>query len=274
MHRVAVATTTRGPILRKQLYSQQHNLFSRNLTKSSIYAPSTTTIATLPSNPNTSCISYGFVQKRNMFIQTQETPNPESLMFFPGQEVISEGSTAHFETMEDALVSPLARHLLRIEGVRSLMFGSDFITVNKHSEHTWIQVKPEVFATMMDFFASGAPVIDEGAEAPSGATPIHEDDDDTVLYIKSLLDSRIRPFVQEDGGDIEYVSFDEGILYLRMQGACGSCPSAGMTLKGGIENMVMHYVPEVKGVEQVLDEVDQVNEQQFQKLEQSLKKED
>lgn len=208
--------------------------------------------------------------RRTMFIQTQETPNPESLKFLPGQEVLSEGSTAHFDTMESARASPLARHLLRIEGIKSLMFGSDFVTVNKHEEYRWSELKPEVFATMMDFFASGSPIFTEGMEQPTGATPINPDDDDTVVFIKELLDSRIRPFVQEDGGDISYVKFENGVLYLKMQGACGTCPSSSSTLKGGIEGMVMHYVPEVESVEQVLEEHEEVGLDQFKRLEQSL----
>jgi Fe-S cluster biogenesis protein NfuA len=206
---------------------------------------------------------------RTMFIKTQETPNPESLKFLPGRDVMLTG-TAHFTSPEDTKASPLARDLFKIEGIRGIMFGPDFITVSKAEEFSWMEVKPEVFAVMMDFFASGAPLFTE--EPGSATTPTSADDSDTVLMIKELLDTRIRPTVQEDGGDIAFRKFENGIVYLKMQGACGSCPSSTSTLKGGIENMLMHYVPEVEGVEEVLDEHEAISLQQFSLLEERLEK--
>jgi len=155
--------------------------------------------------------------------------------------------------------SPLAKVLFRIDGVKGVFFGPDFITVTKYEDEgfEWKLMKPEIFASIMDFFNSGLPVINEGLE-PSGNTEIHEDDDDTVAMIKELLDTRIRPTVQEDGGDIIYMGFDDGVVKLKMQGSCTSCPSSVVTLKNGVQNMLQFYIPEVVTVEQVFDEADEV----------------
>lgn len=141
-------------------------------------------------------------------------------------------------------------------GITRVFFGSDFITVTKSDEASWDLLKPEIFAAIMDFFTSGKPLIMDSSTLASMDTAIHEDDSETVAMIKELLETRIRPAVQDDGGDIEYREFDPetGIVRLKMQGACSGCPSSSVTLKSGIENMLMHYVPEVKGVEQELDE--------------------
>lgn len=141
-------------------------------------------------------------------------------------------------------------------GTIRVFFGSDFITVTKSDEISWDLLKPQVFAAIMDFYASGQPLILDSATAASMDTAIQEDDSEIVAMIKELLETRIRPAVQDDGGDIEYVGFDPetGVVKLRMQGACSGCPSSSVTLKSGIENMLMHYVPEVKSVEQELDE--------------------
>ncbi|XP_046737617.1 NFU1 iron-sulfur cluster scaffold homolog, mitochondrial-like [Diprion similis] len=206
------------------------------------------------------------VHKRNMFIQTQDTPNPNSLKFLPGVAVLESGQTKDFPTGSDAYCSPLAKMLFRIEGVKSIFFGSDFITVTKVDEDVdWKLIKPEVFATIMDFFASGLPVLSE--EQPSSDTKIQDDDDETVQMIKELLDTRIRPTVQEDGGDIVYMGFVDGIVKLKMQGSCTSCPSSVVTLKNGVQNMMQFYIPEVQGVEQVEDESDRVAKEEFEKLE-------
>ncbi|KAI8539682.1 hypothetical protein RHMOL_Rhmol09G0202000 [Rhododendron molle] len=144
-------------------------------------------------------------------------------------------------------------------GITRVFFGSDFVTVTKSEDASWDIMKPEIFAAIMDFYSSGNPLfLDSNTAAPMD-TAIHEDDSDTVAMIKELLETRIRPAVQDDGGDIEYRTFDPdtGIVKLRMQGACNGCPSSSVTLKSGIENMLMHYVPEVKGVEQELDDEDE-----------------
>ncbi|KAG5574938.1 hypothetical protein H5410_055072 [Solanum commersonii] len=202
--------------------------------------------------------SYFGGQKRTMFIQTQSTPNPLSLMFYPGKPVVEAGS-ADFPNARSAMNSPLAKALFGIDGITRVFFGSDFITVTKSEEASWDFLKPEIFAAIMDFFSSGNPVFLDSSTAASMDTAIHEDDSEIVAMIKELLETRIRPAVQDDGGDILYRGFDPdtGVVKLKMQGACSGCPSSSVTLKSGIENMLMHYVPEVKSVEQELDEDEQ-----------------
>ncbi|XP_026547944.1 NFU1 iron-sulfur cluster scaffold homolog, mitochondrial, partial [Notechis scutatus] len=147
----------------------------------------------------------------------------------------------------------LVRQLFRIEGVKSVFFGTDFITVTKESEEVdWNLIKPDIYATIMDFYASGLPIVTE--EAPRTDTAPSEEDDEVVLMIKELLDTRIRPTVQEDGGDVIFKGFEDGIVQLKLQGSCTSCPSSIVTLKSGIQNMLQFYIPEVEGVEQVVDD--------------------
>lgn len=190
-----------------------------------------------------------------MFIQTKDTPNPNSLMFLPGCPVLP-GSTAEFTAISTASNSPLARTLFRINGVRSVLLGSDFITIVKAEDTEWPVLKPSIFASIMDFFASNQPVV------MADTTPAGEvtKDSEIVEMIKELLDERIRPSVQDDGGDIIYKDFRDGIVYLKLVGSCTSCPSSSVTLKHGVENMLMHYIDEVKGVEQVKDEIDAVSD--------------
>ncbi|XP_072123343.1 NFU1 iron-sulfur cluster scaffold homolog, mitochondrial isoform X2 [Mobula birostris] len=193
-----------------------------------------------------------FVPSRRMFIQTQDTPNPNSLKFIPGCPVLETG-TMDFSAPRSASCSPLARQLFRIDGVKGVFFGSDFITITKTGDDVqWKLLKPDVYATIMDFFASGLPIV-TSEDLPSDTAP-SEEDDEVVAIIKELLDTRIRPTVQEDGGDVIYKGFENGIVKLMLQGSCTSCPSSIITLKSGIENMLQFYVPEVEGVEQVVDE--------------------
>jgi len=201
-------------------------------------------------------VNFG-LHRRSLFIQTQETPNPSSLKFLPGRAVLEGGGTFDVPTIAAAKGSPLAKLLFRIDGVKSVFFGGDFITVTKYDDEgvEWKVMKPEIFATVMDFFNSGLPVVHEGAEI-SGDTEIYDDDDDTVQMIKELLDTRIRPTVQEDGGDIVYMGFEDGVVKLKMQGSCTSCPSSIVTLKNGVQNMLQFYIPEVVSVEQIFDEAD------------------
>ncbi|XP_015115272.1 NFU1 iron-sulfur cluster scaffold homolog, mitochondrial [Diachasma alloeum] len=207
--------------------------------------------------------------QRNMFIQTQDTPNPNSLKFLPGVPVMETGQTKDFPNATESYCSPLAKMLFRIEGVKSIFYGPDFITVTKVDEDVdWNLLKPEIFATIMDFFSTGLPIITE--EQPSSDTQISEDDDEIVQMIKELLDTRIRPTVQEDGGDIVFVGFENGIVKLKMQGSCTSCPSSVVTLKNGVQNMMQFYIPEVLGVEQVEDETDKVAKKEFDKLEEKI----
>jgi len=193
------------------------------------------------------------VPGRTMFVQTQDTPNPNSLKFLPGRIVI-EGGTMNFAGPRDAYCSPLARQLFRIDGVKSVFFGPDFITITKADENLeWKVIKPDVFAAIMDFFTSGLPVVNEDSK-PNADTAPSDDDDEVVAMIKELLDTRIRPTVQDDGGDVLYRGFEDGVVKLKLQGSCTSCPSSIVTLKSGIQNMLQFYVPEVESVEQVKDE--------------------
>ncbi|XP_037114522.1 NFU1 iron-sulfur cluster scaffold homolog, mitochondrial isoform X1 [Syngnathus acus] len=194
-----------------------------------------------------------FVPGRSMFVQTQDTPNPNSLKFLPGRIVLESG-TMDFPSPREAYTSPLARQLFRIDGVKSVFLGPDFITITRVDENIeWKVIKPDVFATIMDFFTSGLPVVNED-EKPNEDTAPSDDDDEVVAMIKELLDTRIRPTVQEDGGDVVYRGFEDGVVKLKLQGSCTSCPSSIITLKNGIQNMLQFYVPEVESVEQVKDE--------------------
>ncbi|CAA6667578.1 unnamed protein product [Spirodela intermedia] len=188
-------------------------------------------------------------QRRSMFIQTQSTPNPSSLMFHPGKPVMEVGS-ADFPNARSAMTSPLPRRITRV------FFGSDFVTVTKSEDTSWDLLKPEIFAAIMDFYSSGQPLFLDSSAAASMDTAIHEDDSEVVAMIKELLETRIRPSVQDDGGisnTADTTRRETGIVKLRMQGACSGCPSSSVTLKSGIENMLMHYIPEIRGVEQELD---------------------
>eukprot|EP00698_Gefionella_okellyi_P014958 TRINITY_DN4182_c0_g1_i1.p1 TRINITY_DN4182_c0_g1~~TRINITY_DN4182_c0_g1_i1.p1 ORF type:complete len:316 (+),score=35.37 TRINITY_DN4182_c0_g1_i1:126-950(+) len=209
--------------------------------------------------------------RRTMFIRTDSTPNPLSLKFFPGRTVLEQGAM-EFRGIREANVqhSPLAKRLFAIEGVESLYFAKDFISVNKTEDAEWQVLKPNVFATLMDFFASGVPVYTD--ELPVSDTTILDSDSETVAMIKELIDTRIRPVVQEDGGDLVYRGFEDGVVLLQMQGSCKGCPSSSVTLRNGIENMLLHYVPEVKGVRQVEDEeLKEVSDKAMDALEGRLK---
>lgn len=185
-----------------------------------------------------------------MFIQTESTPNPATLKFLPGRDVLEEGA-ADFTTLEAAARSPLASRLFQVPGVAGVYLGSDFITVTK-SEGEWHHLKPAVLGAIMEHFTSGHPVILDNS-APASAHNVDADgaDAEIVGQIIELLDTRVRPAVAQDGGDIVFHGFEDGIVYLHMQGACAGCPSATLTLKNGIENMLRHFVPEVEEVRPV-----------------------
>ena len=192
-----------------------------------------------------------------MFIQTEATPNPEVLKFIPGQDVLGQGSR-EFRTVDEATASPLAEALFEIEGVERVYFGADFLTVAKDSTQTpWQQLKAPVLAAIMDHYTSGAPILRpaEGGDVGDGAEVVYEGDAiQIVAEIKDLLDTRIRPAVAQDGGDILFNRYDPetGVVFLHMKGACSGCPSSSATLKAGVENLLKHYVPEVTAVEQTL----------------------
>lgn len=184
-----------------------------------------------------------------MFIQTEQTPNPASLKFLPGCEVLGQG-TAEFTSREGAeAASPLAAQLFKVEGVSGVFLGSDFVTVSKSDALPWPALKPLILGVLMEHFSKGLPVLhDEHKQQPQHASSIDENDSDVVRQIKEILDTRIRPAVAADGGDVVFYDFDDGIVYLQMRGACAGCPSSSMTLKAGIENLLRHFIPEVREV--------------------------
>lgn len=185
-----------------------------------------------------------------MFIQTEPTPNPNALKFLPGREVSDEPH--EFRSIDEAAASPLAEALFQLEGVAGVFYGSDYVSVTRAPQGLeWTQMKAPILAAIMDHFVSGAPLMRAAAAADSADA---SEDSEIVAEIKTLLDSRIRPAVAQDGGDILFDAFDEesGVLTLRMRGACAGCPSSSATLKAGVEQMMKHYVPEVTRVEQVI----------------------
>ena len=184
-----------------------------------------------------------------MFIQTESTPNPATLKFLPGQTVMEQG-TADFPNSDSANSSPLAERLFTLNGITGVFLGNDFVTVTKQDSIDWEHIKPSILGAIMDHFHSGAPVID-GEQTGSVHAEHSGEDTEIVGQIKELLDSRVRPAVAQDGGDITFHGFERGVVYLQMQGACAGCPSSTMTLKMGIENLLRHYIPEVTEVRPV-----------------------
>ncbi len=184
-----------------------------------------------------------------MFIQTESTPNPATLKFLPGQTVLDLG-TADFPNADTAAKSPLARRIFAAGGVAGVFLGSDFVTVTKDEAVEWPHIKPQILGAIMEHFQSGQPVMEGEASGGGHAEHIGEDGD-IVRQIKELLDTRVRPAVAQDGGDITFHGFDRGVVYLHMQGACAGCPSSTLTLKMGIENLLRHYIPEVLEVRPV-----------------------
>ena len=192
-----------------------------------------------------------------MFIQTEPTPNPDTIKFIPGQTVVGTAGPYDFPSVEAATISPLARALFEINGVKGVFLGSDFLSISKDSETDWKHVRPIVLAAIMDHFMAGLPVIEGSPETGGSAeddTVYEGEAADIVAEIKELIDTRVRPAVAQDGGDIVFHRFepDTGIVHLSMRGACAGCPSSTYTLKQGIENMLRAYVPEVTAVEAAL----------------------
>eukprot|EP00002_Diphylleia_rotans_P005144 TRINITY_DN1424_c0_g1_i1.p1 TRINITY_DN1424_c0_g1~~TRINITY_DN1424_c0_g1_i1.p1 ORF type:complete len:243 (-),score=57.39 TRINITY_DN1424_c0_g1_i1:93-821(-) len=177
-------------------------------------------------------------------ITTQTTPNPNSLKFFAETQLVAAGSF-DFPSSKTAEKSPLAKRLFRVTGVTGVFISNDFVTVTKIEDVSWQSIKPDIFSAISSFTESGKPAIEDGLQNDA----IHQDSNDEVVQlILELLDTRIRPSVQEDGGDIVFKKFEDGIVYLKLMGSCSGCPSSLSTLKNGIENMLMHYVPEVEEV--------------------------
>jgi Fe-S cluster biogenesis protein NfuA len=185
-----------------------------------------------------------------MYIQTEQTPNPATQKFLPGRTVLDHG-TADFPNADSAARSPLAKRLFEVDGVAGVFLGSDFVTVTKSAETDWLMLKPLVLHALMDHFVSGAPAVEE-ADAAGRAAQASEEDDEIVAQIKELIETRVRPAVAADGGDITFQGFENGVVYLNMRGSCSGCPSSTLTLKAGIENMLRHYIPEVVEVRPVL----------------------
>jgi Fe-S cluster biogenesis protein NfuA len=195
---------------------------------------------------------YDYAKETMMFIQTEATPNPSTLKFLPGRTVMVEGTfDAHDD--EGASRSPLAQKLMNINGVSAVFFGSDFISVTR-DETDWAHLKPAILGVIMDHFVSGAPILNAGVSADLGNSNeefFEESQAQTVATIKELLETRIRPAVAGDGGDITFRGFKEGIVYLSMKGACAGCPSSTATLKHGIQNLLRHFLPDVKEVQAI-----------------------
>jgi Fe-S cluster biogenesis protein NfuA len=184
-----------------------------------------------------------------MFIETEGTPNPATLKFLPGRDVMGAG-TADFANAEAAGRSPLAAAIFALPGVARVFLGGDFITVTKAEDPSWQALKPQVLGVIMEHFIAGLPVVEGDDEA--ALEDVSPEDAEVVAQIKELLDTRVRPAVASDGGDIVFRGYRDGVVSLHMQGACSGCPSSSATLKHGIENMLRHYVPEVQRVEQVV----------------------
>ena len=228
-----------------------------------------------------------------MFIQTETTPNDDSLKFMTGCSVMEDG-TAEFMDTKSAFASPLAVRLMGLEGVSGVLYGPDFVTVSKDPEQQWALIQPDICALLTDHFASGRPLFrsaEDRERAGPQDTRILDTDSETVALVKELLETRVRPAIMEDGGDIEYRGFDAdgtGIVRVKLKGSCRGCSSSTVTLKSGIERMLMHYIPEVKGVEQVshthclhdwhnndsgckvLDPEEEISLSEFEKLEKKL----
>jgi Fe-S cluster biogenesis protein NfuA len=183
-----------------------------------------------------------------MFIQTEETPNPATLKFLPGRAIIEQGSREYTDAAA-AASSPLAAALFEVAGVKSIFLGQDFITVTKGADKEWPTLKPAVLMAIMEHLTANRPVLLD-AEASSSASGHAGGDDPIATQIRELLDTKIRPAVAQDGGDITFQSFEDGVVYLNLKGSCAGCPSSTMTLKAGVENMLKHYIPEVREVRQ------------------------
>lgn len=208
----------------------------------------------------------------NLFIQKTETPNPASVKFIPGVPVLQPEltggiTTANFNSPLEAYRSPLAKALFKVDGVKSVFLGTNFITVTLDLDHyEWKDMYTFIYEAITTHYQSGRPVLQPEAE-PNKDTMVDEDDDEVIVAIKEILETKVRPMVQEDGGDVVFIKFEDGVVYLQLQGSCTSCPSSTITLKHGIENMMMHYVPEVEEVRQWESEADVASNEQLKKLE-------
>ncbi|KAK4995485.1 hypothetical protein LTR66_004701 [Elasticomyces elasticus] len=224
--------------------------------------------------------------RRTIFIQTEDTPNADALKFRPNHRILPEGFSSPFleylsprSTVAPPNPSPLAAQLFNVDGVTSVFYGADYITITKDSGAQWAHVKPEVFSLITEAVTSGQQIVntvenksgESGQDTEQDTLSYNEDDSEVVGMIKELLETRIRPAIQEDGGDIEFRGFTDGQVLLKLRGACRTCDSSTVTLKNGIESMLMHYIEEVKGVQQVLDQEEEIALAEFAKFEEKLK---
>ncbi|KAK5660937.1 hypothetical protein OQA88_12311 [Cercophora sp. LCS_1] len=228
--------------------------------------------------------------RRTIFIQTENTPNPDALKFLPNHRILPATMSTPFieylsprSTIAPPYPSPLAAQLMDIDGVTSVFYGADFITVTKAADANWAHIRPEIFALITEAITSGQTIVNvverkegepsesEQSSAEEDSLSYNENDSEVVGMIKELLETRIRPAIQEDGGDIEFRGFENGYVMLKLRGACRTCDSSTVTLKNGIEGMLMHYIEEVQGVHQVLDQEEEIAMQEFAKFEEKLK---
>ncbi|GAM17009.1 hypothetical protein SAMD00019534_001840, partial [Acytostelium subglobosum LB1] len=211
-----------------------------------------------------------------LFIQVEPTPNPDSLKFVPGIEVMKPGQTMDFPDFKSSQTSPLANAIFKLDGVNRVFYGPDFISVNKFPENEWAILKPQVMGAIVDFYHSDRPLLSDSAQMSNSDTLILPEDDEVVAMIKELIETRVRPTLIDDGGNIQYLGFKDGIVLVKLQGTCSSCSSSQATLKGGIERMLMHWISEVKGIMAVTDdELDKLNLDFFNKVDSEIgKKED
>lgn len=204
------------------------------------------------------CAGIPLLLSRNLFIQTADTPNENALKFLPLMKILQESETREFLSGREAACSPLAMKLFTVDGVKSIMLGSNFITIEKTNEtFEWALLKPEIFSILTECLTNGTPIITESELSKD--IGFNEEDDEVIAMIKELIFTRIRPAIQDDGGDIEFVSFseDSGTVYLRLKGACRTCDSSSVTLKNGIESMLKYYIEEVEEVKQVDEAADE-----------------
>ncbi|KAB5582495.1 HIRA-interacting protein 5 [Coniochaeta sp. 2T2.1] len=290
----------------KLLRSSAASLLRRAARPSAVPSPATlriTSIATLQSSPYHSnnhtsrprlpsqrLPNNGLPQqqRRTIFIQTETTPNADALKFLPNHRILPESMSTPFieymnprSTISAPYPSPLAAQLMAIDGVTSVFYGADFITVTKSGDANWAHIRPEIFSLITEAITSGQQIVnvvekkpgEEGGQGSEDEDSLayNENDSEVVGMIKELLETRIRPAIQEDGGDIEFRGFEDGYVMLKLRGACRTCDSSTVTLKNGIEGMLMHYIEEVKGVHQVLDQEEEIAMLEFQKFEEKLK---
>jgi Fe-S cluster biogenesis protein NfuA len=198
---------------------------------------------------------------RSIFIQTETTPNPHSLKFLPGEIVLPEsfGTGMHFSSLnaKETKSSPLAIKLFNVPGIKNVFFGKDFISITKQADFNWANLRPIIFSTIFDYYAEGKPIVTPVETVTD--TTILESDSEVVAMIKELLETRIRPAVQEDGGDIFYEGFvvETGMVKIKLAGSCVGCPSSSITLRNGVEKMLKHYIPEVQGIEEIPNDADE-----------------